>query len=327
MKAGGTYYKEAQEREKKERSGFIRRRLQQREKVFQELDERRQVNPHTELRIVGRKGKALRAPPGTDAQAYATKNLVPCPAEPTTLIDRFDGRALIDPIPKGGWEGSGDPQPHNLNGDWGERSGGAPRAREPPTGRDKAEASLAAFEAYKDLLKYSREGVPEDSAVEMAALKFDTRMEWEREQEEKRRDRHNMPGLPPAVVSYNAIYIESETEEEDDASDTESPAAGAGTRGKGKAEAGRTLSEDEVDSVARQYGVHMYWMLRAIEERERGIKVCDTVATTLLSSCALLCVRVCVMPTQTHTLIHTHTHTHTRQHCYRHVHLCVCPCV
>ena len=310
MKAGGTYYKEAQEREKKERSGFIRRRLQQREKVFQELDERRQVNPHTELRIVGRKAKALRAPPGTDAQAYATKNLVPCPAEPTTLIDRFDGRALIDPIPKGGWEGSGDPQPHNLNGDWGERSGGAPRAREPPTGRDKAEASLAAFEAYKDLLKYSREGVPEDSAVEMAALKFDTRMEWEREQEEKRRDRHNMPGLPPAVVSYNAIYIESETEEED-ASDTEAPAAGAGTRGKGKAEAGRMLNEDEVDSVARQYGVHMYWMLRAIEERERGIKVCDAVMYIVGVMCSLVCVCVCgVIHTYARARARTHTNTH-----------------
>jgi hypothetical protein len=41
-------------------------------------------------------------------------SLVPCSAEPSTLIDRFDGRSLIDPIPTGGWTGGGE------DGIWGE---------------------------------------------------------------------------------------------------------------------------------------------------------------------------------------------------------------
>jgi hypothetical protein len=62
------------------------------------------VNPFTEVRLVGRKAKIFRPPSQTDIELQTVQSLVPCPAEQCTLIDRFDGRALIDPIPKGGWE-------------------------------------------------------------------------------------------------------------------------------------------------------------------------------------------------------------------------------
>ena len=62
------------------------------------------MNPFTEVRLVGRKAKIVRAPAQTDIELQTVQSLVPCPAEQSTLIDRFDGRALIDPIPKGGWE-------------------------------------------------------------------------------------------------------------------------------------------------------------------------------------------------------------------------------
>ena len=136
-----------------------------------------------------------KAPAHIDAQRQAVQNLVPCPAEPPTLIDRFDGRALIDPIPKGGWEGQGD------DGAWGECS--APKRREEPlTQRQKAEQSLAAYEAYKDLLKHVKNGHAEQNALELTRIKFDTRLGWEAEEEERRREKHNMPGLPPNVLSY-----------------------------------------------------------------------------------------------------------------------------
>ena len=168
------FYQEAQ-REKKERAAFLRRRLQGRQRAFQEIDARRQINPHTDLRIVGRKVKLTRAPGGTDVEVLARKSLVPCPAEPPTLIDRFDGRALIDPIPKGGWDGDG------ADGHWGECS--APKRTEMPSQRDKAAASLANYEAYKDLIKLTRQGYSEDRGVEVSQLKLDVRLEWEAEEE------------------------------------------------------------------------------------------------------------------------------------------------
>ena len=54
---------------------------------------------------------------GNDGRVQADRDqasLVPCSAEPSTLIDRFDGRSLIDPIPTGGWTGGGE------DGIWGE---------------------------------------------------------------------------------------------------------------------------------------------------------------------------------------------------------------
>ena len=137
---------------------------------------------------MGRKAKVIRAPAHTDAELHAVQSLVPCPAEPPTLIDRFDGRALIDPIPKGGWEGRGD------DGDWGECTA-LKRPVEPPTQRQRAEASLAAYETYKDLIKYTRDGLKEENALHLAQIKFDTRLEWEAEEEEKKREKNNLPGV------------------------------------------------------------------------------------------------------------------------------------
>jgi len=136
------------------------------------------VNPFTEVRLVGRKAKIIRAPAHTDIELQTWQSLVPCPAEQSTLIDRFDGRALIDPIPKGGWEVT-DTRTHTRtrtythththtytytythththtqgrgdDGNWGECS--APtRTQDPPPQRQKAEMSLAAYESYKDPL-------------------------------------------------------------------------------------------------------------------------------------------------------------------------------
>ena len=138
------------------------------------------MNPFTEVRLVGRKAKIIRAPAHTDIELQTWQSLVPCPAEQSTLIDRFDGRALIDPIPKGGWEVT-DTRTHTRtrtyththtytytytyththththtqgrgdDGNWGECS--APtRTQDPPPQRQKAEMSLAAYESYKDPL-------------------------------------------------------------------------------------------------------------------------------------------------------------------------------
>jgi hypothetical protein len=229
------YYAEAQQI-KKDRAAFIKRRQNERQKHWEHVEETRQVNPFTELRIVGRKVKILRAAPHTDVTLLAQQSLVPCPAELPTLIDRFDGRALIDMIPKGGWEGGGE------EGDWGERSQcWASRAPPPPTPRDKAEASLLAYEAYKDMLKLARAGLSEEQAIHLSGLKFDARIEWEAEEEEKKREKNNLPGVPPSVFSYQGIYIESETEEEegsdeeaageDDASAASKPGSAAGVGG------------------------------------------------------------------------------------------------
>ena len=90
------------------------------------------------IRLQGKKVK-MHAHNGRFQTDRDSASLVPCPAEPPTLIDRFDGRALIDPIPPGGWTGNGDGE------DWGEstaRVGG----QMPPSRKERAEESFLSFE-------------------------------------------------------------------------------------------------------------------------------------------------------------------------------------
>jgi hypothetical protein len=136
------------------------------------------------IRLVGLKAKMIR-----DRKVYndleSETSLVPCPADPSTMIDRFDGRAMLDIIP---------PETEENQ-----------EQRTELSRSDQALESLLSFERYRDIVRAYRTGVEEEARIRAAAADFDIYLSRVRNEElELAKKKSGGELLPPKPKQQDA---------------------------------------------------------------------------------------------------------------------------
>lgn len=136
------------------------------------------------IRLVGLKAKMTK-----DRKAYndleSETSLVPCPVDPSTMIDRFDGRAVLDIIP---------PETEENQ-----------EQRTELSRSDQALESLLSFERYRDIVRAYRTGVEEEARIRAAAADFDIYLSRVRNEElELAKKKSGGELLPPKPKQQDA---------------------------------------------------------------------------------------------------------------------------